>query len=155
MLNTVKDRWRMTDVSFNNFRHSPTTVNEKPRTVLPQLVTLIDPNESAPSRDVSIFSISRLQRRIETRRGGDGLRVSPRIAGQRQRFQRNRRSVIYVRLVRVFVGDSHPGEDRGVRSSRIKMDGEVAKDKDDRNRNHCRPYLCDDARRYAQVSQLF
>ena len=35
------------------------------------------------------------------------------------------------------------------------MDGEVAKDKDDRNRNHCRPYLCDDARRYAQVSQLF
>jgi hypothetical protein len=152
MLNTVKDRWRMTDVSFNNFRHSPTTINEKPRTVLPQLVTLIDPDESAPSRDVSIFSVSRLQRRIQARCGSDGLCISPRIAGQRQRFQRNRSPVVYVRLVRIFVGDLNSGEDGGVRSTRIKMHDEVAEDKDDRDRNHCRPYLCDDMRRYSQAT---
>jgi hypothetical protein len=29
MPNIVKDRWHMIDVSFSNFKHSPTIVNEK------------------------------------------------------------------------------------------------------------------------------
>jgi len=56
----------MTVVCSDNFRHSLTITNENTHGS-PQLVTLVDPDESAPSRDVGIFSISRLQWGIQVR----------------------------------------------------------------------------------------
>lgn len=60
-----------------------------------------------------------------------------------------------MRLISVFGDDLNPGEDSGVRSSRIVMENKIANDENDGNGNHCCPYLCDGPRRDSQMPQLF
>ena len=145
----------MTVVSSDNFRHSLITVNEKGHRGSPQLVALVDPDELASSLDVSIFAVSRLQWRIQSRSRCHRLGISSRIASHRQRLQSNRRPVVDVGLVSVFGSDLNCGEDSGVCGPGVVMDSKIAENEHDRDCNQKRPYLCDCARGHSQMAQLF
>ena len=118
-------------------------------------MTLVDSDEFARRIDVSIFSVSGLQRRVESGGRCHWLCVSSGIAGHGQRLQSQCGAVVYVGLVSVFGSNLNPGENRWVGSTGVVVQEKITEDDNNGDCNHNRPYLRDGARRNTQLALIF